>query len=320
MVVGIELVLCSIRGIALYPSSACLKVDDAVFLCAAQDVRDKYVFKKASDDEYKPNLDELAEFAQLDIFKKSSRSGGEANTNGDTTSKVADLDVEVVGDDEGPKTAEQRQLEEELGSLNMDDMMAEMVKGKSGGIPDMDPDMMAAALPQLQEQLQELMKGGISKDEVKEVKQSFKDMGIDLEDMFTKVRRNTFLGHVVTHTTLGPIPLPLARHRKLRPLPAEDGLCRRRRRSLPSPLMCLTARPALPCIIAAHDRARCLQARLGGNLTFNASLADRRDGEGWALRCRRPRGNPVLQDAPQHPRQRLNGRSQLGQHFCLMAS
>ena len=31
------------------------------------------------------------------------------------------------------------------------------------------------------------MKGGISKDEVAEVKQSFKDMGIDLEDMFDKI-------------------------------------------------------------------------------------------------------------------------------------
>lgn len=44
-----------------------------------------------------------------------------------------------------------------------------------------------AALPALQEQLAELMKGGISKDEVAEVKQSFKDMGIDLEDMFDKI-------------------------------------------------------------------------------------------------------------------------------------
>ena len=44
-----------------------------------------------------------------------------------------------------------------------------------------------AALPALQEQLAELMKGGISKEEVSEVKKSFTDMGIDLEDMFDKI-------------------------------------------------------------------------------------------------------------------------------------
>lgn len=39
----------------------------------------------------------------------------------------------------------------------------------------------------MQEQLQELMKGGISKEEINEVKASFRDMGIDLEDMFSKI-------------------------------------------------------------------------------------------------------------------------------------
>jgi hypothetical protein len=141
-----------------------------------KDVRDKYVFKKPDDN--KPDMDELAKAIQLDIFKDDQDDEGEKTTP----------EVEIVGDDEGPKTGADRDLEAELGSFNMDDMMKEMMmKGGPAGPTDMDPAMMAAALPALQEQLAELMKGGISKDEVAEVKQSFKDMGIDLEDMFDKI-------------------------------------------------------------------------------------------------------------------------------------
>jgi len=139
-----------------------------------KDVRDKYVFKKP--DENKPDLDELTKAVQLDIFKEDQDEGEKTTP-----------EVEIVGDDEGPKTGADRDLEAELGSFNMDDMMKEMMQGGAAGPADMDPAMMAAALPALQEQLSELMKGGISKDEVAEVKQSFKDMGIDLEDMFEKI-------------------------------------------------------------------------------------------------------------------------------------
>jgi len=150
-----------------------------------KDVRDKYKFQNTGKDAEKDSLDDLAAFANLDIFKKD-RSGDVPDTNGDTIKKVSDLDVEVVGDDDaGPKTAEQKALEEELGSLNIEGM-ADFMNGMGGG-PDMDPAMMAAALPALQEQLAELMKGGISKEEVKEVKKSFTDMGIDLDDMFDKI-------------------------------------------------------------------------------------------------------------------------------------
>mmetsp|Transcript_38442 Transcript_38442/g.96296 ORF Transcript_38442/g.96296 Transcript_38442/m.96296 type:complete len:97 (+) Transcript_38442:1-291(+) len=66
-------------------------------------------------------------------------------------------------------------------------MMREVMAGQGMDPAGMDPAMMAAALPALQEQLSELMKGGISKDEIQEVKQTFTDMGINLEDMFTKI-------------------------------------------------------------------------------------------------------------------------------------
>ena len=41
--------------------------------------------------------------------------------------------------------------------------------------------------PQLQAQLSEVLKDGISKEEVEEVRKSFEDMGIDLEEMFKSV-------------------------------------------------------------------------------------------------------------------------------------
>eukprot|EP00282_Hemiselmis_andersenii_P008173 CAMPEP_0114132694 /NCGR_PEP_ID=MMETSP0043_2-20121206/13228_1 /TAXON_ID=464988 /ORGANISM="Hemiselmis andersenii, Strain CCMP644" /LENGTH=413 /DNA_ID=CAMNT_0001226219 /DNA_START=38 /DNA_END=1279 /DNA_ORIENTATION=- len=157
-----------------------------------KEMKDKYVMKEykkegfkdtGDDDDY---LEQLAGQVELDIFKKN-RSGDTPGTNGDTVQKVGDLDVEVVGEGEGPKTAAQKELEEEMGGLDMDEMMREVMAGQGMDSAGMDPAMMAAALPALQEQLSELMKGGISKDEIQEVKKTFTDMGIDLEDMFTKI-------------------------------------------------------------------------------------------------------------------------------------
>jgi hypothetical protein len=50
---------------------------------------------------------------------------------------------EYCADDEGPKTGADRDLEAELGSFNMDDMMKEMMQGGAAGPADMDPAMMA---------------------------------------------------------------------------------------------------------------------------------------------------------------------------------
>jgi len=153
-----------------------------------KEMKDKYKMKVYGDADKKGDdeLDDLADKIELDIFKKD-RSADVPGTNGDTVQKVGDLDVEVVGEGEGPKTAAQRELEEEMGGLDMDDMMREVMAGQGMDPAGMDPAMMAAALPALQEQLSELMKGGISKDEIQEVKQTFTDMGINLEDMFTKI-------------------------------------------------------------------------------------------------------------------------------------
>jgi hypothetical protein len=41
----------------------------------------------------------------------------------------------------------------------------------------------------LQEQLQDLIKAGISKDEINEAKRSFSDMGMDLEEVLDAIDR-----------------------------------------------------------------------------------------------------------------------------------
>ena len=89
----------------------------------------------------------------------------------------------MVDDNAGPKTGEQKELEKELDGLSMEEIMEKAMSDPTG----MDPGMMAAALPQLQAQLSEVLKDGISKEEVEEVRKSFEDMGIDLEEMFKSV-------------------------------------------------------------------------------------------------------------------------------------
>jgi hypothetical protein len=137
-----------------------------------QDVRDKYVMK---DNKKKPIDDAKIQAAStLDIFKSS---GGASGGSGDSPA------VELVDDNAGPKTGEQKELEKELDGLSMEEIMEKAMSDPTG----MDPGMMAAALPQLQAQLSEVLKDGISKEEVEEVRKSFEDMGIDLEEMFKSV-------------------------------------------------------------------------------------------------------------------------------------
>jgi len=88
--------------------------------------------------------------------------------------------VEVVGSGDGPKTAEEKALEKELDGMTMDEMLARAMADPTS----MDPTMLAAALPQLQSQLSEVLKEGISPEEIDDVRKSFTDMGIDVNELF----------------------------------------------------------------------------------------------------------------------------------------
>ena len=90
---------------------------------------------------------------ELNIFKKDAE---QRDPSGQP-------EVEIVEDSQGPKTGEQKTLEEELETLSSEDFMAQAMAD-----PDraMDPAVMAAMLPHLQKQLSEVLKEGISKDEV----------------------------------------------------------------------------------------------------------------------------------------------------------
>jgi hypothetical protein len=129
----------------------------------SKNVADKYKFKKYGE---KRDLDEEA-MAKLDgVFGGSSASDSPR--------------VEVVGDDAGPKTSRQKALEKELKGADMDEMLARAMADPTA----MDPAMLAAALPQLQQQLSEVLKEGISREEIEEVRKSFSDMGIDVNELF----------------------------------------------------------------------------------------------------------------------------------------
>jgi hypothetical protein len=130
-----------------------------------QDVRDKYKFK----DFKKPSV-VVAEtdLGKVDgLFGSSTAGGGAGN-------------VEVVSANEGPKTAEQKALEKELDGKTMDEMLARAMADPAS----MDPSMLAAALPQLQQQLSEVLKEGISPEEIADVRKSFTEMGIDVNELF----------------------------------------------------------------------------------------------------------------------------------------
>lgn len=130
------------------------------------DVRDKYVWKK---DAKKPDDEELESKMKVNVFDKDKSSSGQS--------------VEVVGSDQGPKTAEEKALENELKGLSVDQIIDKAISEPE----TMDPKMMAMALPALQAQLSEVLKDGISAEEVAEVKASFREMGIDLQEMFRSV-------------------------------------------------------------------------------------------------------------------------------------
>jgi hypothetical protein len=49
--------------------------------------------------------------------------------------------------------------------------------------------LMQAAIPMLQDQLQDLIKAGISKEEINEAKKSFTDMGMDLDEVLDAIER-----------------------------------------------------------------------------------------------------------------------------------
>lgn len=133
-----------------------------------KDVRDKYVWKKTEA----ASLDGLEDKMQVDLFNKDASK----DASGSPT-------VEVVGANDGPKTSEQKALEDQLKGLSVDQII-----DKAIAEPDaMDPKMMAMALPALQAQLSEVLRDGISAEEVAEVKASFREMGIDLQEMFRSV-------------------------------------------------------------------------------------------------------------------------------------
>ena len=64
------------------------------------------------------------------------------------------VQVEVVGVNDGPKTAEQKAMEKELDGATMDEMLARAMADPGS----MDPKMLAAALPMLQQQLSDVLK------------------------------------------------------------------------------------------------------------------------------------------------------------------
>ena len=111
-----------------------------------RDLRDKYNFQKTTSEV-------VMDKVELNIFKKDAE---QRDLSGQP-------EVEIVEDSQGPKTGEQKTLEEELETLSSEDFMAQAMAD-----PDraMDPAVMAAMLPHLQKQLSEVLKEGISKDEV----------------------------------------------------------------------------------------------------------------------------------------------------------
>lgn len=135
-----------------------------------KDVRDKYVFNKKESEV-------LMDKVELEVFKGAEGKPKEAEKKGG-------VQVEVVDASKGPKTSEQKALEDELKGMSMDDIMA---KAASNPAAAMDPALMAAALPQLQQQLAEVLKEGVSREDIQEVKATFREMGVDIEDMFKRV-------------------------------------------------------------------------------------------------------------------------------------
>jgi len=132
-----------------------------------KDVKDKYKFRTYGE---KAQMDDEA-MSKLDSVFGTSPS---------ETSPSDGPKVEVVGADAGPKTAEQKALEKELDGASMDEMLARAMADPTA----MDPAMLAAALPQLQQQLSEVLKEGISPEEIADVRKSFTDMGIDVNELF----------------------------------------------------------------------------------------------------------------------------------------
>jgi len=131
------------------------------------DVRDKYKFKDFKQSNVAPGA--------ADTSKIDSLFGGSAPAAGSSAGNV-----EVVLGDEGPKTGAQKQFETDLDGKSMDEMLARAMADPSS----MDPSMLAAALPQLQQQLSEVLKEGISPEEIADVRKSFTEMGIDVNELF----------------------------------------------------------------------------------------------------------------------------------------
>ncbi|EKX53128.1 hypothetical protein GUITHDRAFT_101565 [Guillardia theta CCMP2712] len=137
-----------------------------------KDVRDKYNFKKSkklSDEE----LEKMAKDQTNMNFK----------TNSTKQASGSSATVELVGEFDGPKTGDEKEREKIISDFSMDDLLNKGMQNPG----EMDPEMMAAALPMLQAQLSEVLKEGVSPEEVAEVKRSFKEMGINLEDMFRSI-------------------------------------------------------------------------------------------------------------------------------------
>lgn len=129
------------------------------------DTRDKYKFRSYGAKKVEPSD---AELKSMDWMY----NGG--------TKPDSSAGAEVVGAADGPKTAEQKALEKELDGMSMDEMLARAMADPTS----MDPTMLAAALPQLQTQLSEVLKEGITPEEIDDVRKSFTDMGIDVNELF----------------------------------------------------------------------------------------------------------------------------------------
>ena len=63
---------------------------------------------------------------------------------------------------------------------DMDELLAQAVNNPGS----LDPAALSAALPVLQQQLADVLKDGSTDEEVEEVRKSFTDMGIDVQELF----------------------------------------------------------------------------------------------------------------------------------------
>mmetsp|Transcript_15449 Transcript_15449/g.24043 ORF Transcript_15449/g.24043 Transcript_15449/m.24043 type:complete len:171 (+) Transcript_15449:27-539(+) len=116
-----------------------------------------------------------AQKALDDLFSKKKPS---AAPEGDV---VAKAEVEVVdGSKKGPKTTQEKELEQTLGGIDRDENLSKVVQDPFA----VDPSVVAEALPEIQKQMAEILKEGLEADDVAMVRASFQEMGIDLDQLF----------------------------------------------------------------------------------------------------------------------------------------